>query len=142
MAATSIKHAGEVIGVEPGKVVVRMSVNSACSGCHAKAVCGVGESEDKIVEVATLAADEYVVGESVEVALRQKSMGVISVLLAYVIPFFILTLLLFGLSAMGSSEEVAALAALTGVALYYVVLWLLRDRVKKRIEFTITKQTK
>ena len=89
-----------------------------------------------------MAADEYVVGESVEVALRQKSMGVISVLLAYVIPFFILTLLLFGLSAMGSSEEVAALAALAGVALYYVVLWLLRDRVKKRIEFTITKQTK
>jgi sigma-E factor negative regulatory protein RseC len=142
MAATSIKHAGEVIGVEPEKLIVRMSVNSACSGCHAKAECGVDESEDKIVEVATLAADEYVVGESVEVALRQKSMGVISVLLAYVIPFFILTLLLFGISAMGSSEEVAALAALAGVALYYVVLWLLRDRVKKRIEFTITKQTK
>ena len=119
-----------------------MSVNSACSGCHAKAVCGVDESKDKIVEVVTLAASEYAVGDSVEVALRQKSMGVMSVLLAYVIPFFVLSLLLYGVSALGGSDEMAALAALAGVGLYYIGLWLVRDKVRNKIEFTITKQTK
>ena len=142
MAATPIKHAGEVIGVEGNKVIVRMSVNSACSGCHAKAVCGVNESKDKIVEVVTLAASEYAVGDSVEVALRQRSMGVTSVLLAYVIPFFVLSLLLYGVSALGGSDEMAALSALAGVGLYYIGLWLVRDRVRNKIEFTITKQTK
>ena len=142
MATTPIKHAGEVIGVESNKVIVRMSVNSACSGCHAKAVCGVNESKDKIVEVVTLAASEYAVGDSVEVALRQKSMGVMSVLLAYVIPFFVLSLLLYGVSALGGSDEMAALAALAGVGLYYIGLWLVRDKVRNKIEFTITKQTK
>ena len=142
MAATPIKHAGEVIGVEGNKVVVRMSVNSACSGCHAKAVCGVNESKDKIVEVVTLAASEYAVGDSVEVALRQRSMGVTSVMLAYVIPFFVLSLLLYGVSALGGSDEMAALSALAGVGLYYIGLWLVRDRVRNKIEFTITKQTK
>jgi sigma-E factor negative regulatory protein RseC len=142
MAATPIKHAGEVIGVEGNKVIVRMSVNSACSGCHAKAVCGVNESKDKIVEVVTLAASEYAVGDSVEVALRQRSMGVTSVMLAYVIPFFVLSLLLYGVSALGGSDEMAALSALAGVGLYYIGLWLVRDRVRNKIEFTITKQTK
>lgn len=142
MAATPIKHAGEVIGVEDNKVIVRMSVNSACSGCHAKAVCGVNESKDKIVEVVTLAASEYAVGDSVEVALRQRSMGVTSVMLAYVIPFFVLSLLLYGVSALGGSDEMAALSALAGVGLYYIGLWLVRDRVRNKIEFTITKQTK
>ena len=142
MAATPIKHAGEVIGVEGNKVIVRMVVNSACSGCHAKAVCGVDESKDKIVEVVTLAASEYAVGDSVEVALRQKSMGFMSVLLAYVIPFFVLSLLLYGVSALGGSDEMAALSALAGVGLYYIGLWLVRDKVRNKIEFTITKQTK
>ena len=142
MAATPIKHAGEVIGVEGNKVIVRMSVNSACSGCHAKAVCGVNESKAKIVEVVTLAASEYAVGDSVEVALRQRSMGVTSVMLAYVIPFFVLSLLLYGVSALGGSDEMAALSALAGVGLYYIGLWLVRDRVRNKIEFTITKQTK
>ena len=142
MATTPIKHSGEVIRVEDNKVYVRMIVDSACSGCHARAVCGADESKDKVVEVVTMSAYEYSVGDNVDVALRQKSMGAISVLLAYVVPFFILTLLLVGVLAMGGSEHVAAFLALAGVALYYVGLWTLRDKVKNKIEFTITKQTK
>lgn len=142
MATTPIKHSGEVIRVEGNKVYVRMIVDSACSGCHARAVCGVDESKDKVVEVVTMSANEYSVGDNVDVALRQKSMGTISVLLAYVVPFFILTLLLVVVLAMGGSEHVAAFGALAGVALYYVGLWTLRDKVKNKIEFTITKQTK
>ena len=37
------------------------------------------------------------------------------------------------------SEGHAALAALAGVALYYVVLWLFRKRIEHTIQFTITK---
>lgn len=142
MATTPIKHSGEVIRVEGNKVYVRMIVDSACSGCHARAVCGVDESKDKVVKVVTMSANEYSVGDNVDVALRQKSMGAISVLLAYVVPFFILTLLLVGVLAIGGSEHIAAFGALAGVALYYVGLWTLRDKVKNKIEFTITKQTK
>ena len=58
------------------------------------------------------------------------------------VPFFVLTFLLVGVVALGGGESLAAVAALAGVALYYVVLWLLRDKVKHRIEFIITKQIK
>ncbi|MBQ2374368.1 MAG: SoxR reducing system RseC family protein [Alistipes sp.] len=139
---SQIKHSGEVVRIERDVVYVKMTVNSACSGCHAKAVCGVGESEDKIVEVETLQASNFNIGESVEVALQSESMGTKAVVLTYVVPFFILALLLVLVGAFGHSEAMAALMALGGVVVYYFVLYLLRHRIKNRIKFIIIKQTK
>ena len=133
---------GEVIRIDGDMVAVRMTVNSACSACHAKGVCGASEQTDKIVEVETTEASLFEVGESVEVALMQRDMGSKSVILAYVVPFFVLTLALVGALLLGASEGVAVLAAIAGVALWYGVLFLLRDKVKNRIKFIIIKQTK
>ena len=138
----AVKHCGEVIRIEGHSVFVRMTVNSACSACHAKGVCGASEQTDKIVEVETAEASSFVVGDSVEVALMQRDMGSKSVILAYVVPFFVLTLLLVGTIAVGASEGVAVVAALGGVAAYYLLLHLLRDKVKDTIKFIIIKQTK
>ena len=138
----AVKHTGEVIRIQGDVVAVRMTVNSACSACHAKGVCGASEQTDKIVEVETTDASFFEVGESVEVALMQRDMGSKSVILAYVVPFFVLTAVLLGVLALGLSEGVAVLAALGGVAIYYIVLHLLRDKVKNEIKFIIIKQTK
>ena len=138
----AVKHCGEVIRIEGNSVFVRMTVNSACSACHAKGVCGVSESTEKIVEVETASAADFNIGESVEVALLSDSMGAKSVVLAYVVPFSVLTLMLVGSLMMGAGEGVAVLSALGGVAIYYVVLHLLRDKVKNKIKFIIIKQTK
>ncbi len=142
MSVANIKHCGEVVRVADNKVWVRMTVNSACSECHARAVCGVDEAKDKIVEVKTSDAAAYAVGESVEVVLASRSMGARSVFLAYVVPFFVLLVVLVGLTVLGASEGVAALSAIAGVGLYYVVLWLMNSKVEKTIKFIITKQTK
>lgn len=138
----AVKHCGEVIRIQGQSVFVRMTVNSACSACHAKSVCGASEQADKIVEVETAEASSFVVGDSVEVALMQRNMGSKSVVLAYVVPFFVLTLMLVGAIAVGASEGVAVLAALAGVAAWYVALYLTRDKLKNRIKFIIIKQTK
>lgn len=142
MSVSNIKHCGEVVRVSDNKVWVRMTVNSACSECHARAVCGVDESKDKVVEVKTSDAATYVVGESVEVALANRSMGAKSVFLAYVVPFFVLLLVLVVLTVFGASEGLAAISAIAGVGLYYVVLWRMNGKVEKTIKFIITKQTK
>ena len=138
----AVKHCGEVVRIEGQSVFVRMTVNSACSGCHAKAVCGASETADKIVEVESALASDFQIGESVEVALLDNSMGTKSVVLAYVVPFFVLTVVLLGALAFGASEGVAVLAAIGGVAVYYAALHLLRDKVKSKIKFIIIKQTK
>ena len=139
---SQIKHSGEVVRVERNVVYVKMTVNSACSGCHAKAVCGLDESEDKIVEVATSLALEYNIGERVEVALQSESMGTKAVVLTYVVPFFVLSLLLVAAVVGGLGEGMAVVAALAGVVVYYGVLYLLRDKIKNRIKFIIIRQAK
>ena len=139
---SQIKHSGEVVRIERNAVYVRMTVNSACSGCHAKAVCGLDESEDKIVEVATSLALEYNIGERVEVALQSESMGTKAVVLTYVVPFFVLSLLLVAAVVGGLGEGLAVVAALVGVVVYYGVLYLLRDKIKNRIKFIIIRQAK
>jgi sigma-E factor negative regulatory protein RseC len=139
---SQIKHSGEVVRIERNVVYVKMTVNSACSGCHAKAVCGVGESEDKVVEVETSLASEYNIGESVEVALQSDTMGAKAVILTYVVPFFVLSLLLVAAVVGGLGEGLAVVAALAGVVVYYGVLYLLRDKIKNRIKFIIIRQAK
>ena len=139
---TQIKHSGEVVRIGRDTVYVRMTVGSACSGCHAKAVCGVDESQEKIVEVSGVVASDYSVGEAVEVALQSNSMGTKAVVLTYVVPFFILALLLVVAIVACTSEGIAALVALSGVMVYYLALYALRNRIKKTIKFIIIKQTK
>lgn len=137
-----VKHCGEVVRIEADKVYVRITVNSACSGCHARGVCGVGESAEKIVEVDVADASQYAIGEEVEVALQSRSMGTKSVVVAYVVPFFVLTVCLIGALLAGLSEGVAVLLGIGGVILYYLFLYFTQSKVKNIIKFIIIKQTK
>ena len=137
-----IKHSGEVVRIEQDRVYVRLIVSSACAGCHAKAVCGVDESKEKIVEIDNVDASRYNVGESVEVALQSDSMGAKAVVLTYVVPFFVLAAALVGAVTCGLGEGSAVVAALGGVAAYYLLLYVLRHKIKSTIKFIIIKQTK
>ena len=138
-SAETIRHSGEVIGVEATTVYVKMSVGSACGSCRARMVCGAAEVAEKVVEVKTSEAHTFHVGDKVEVALQSRSMGVKSVVAAYVIPLFVLCGVLFGAVSAGVSEGLSALLSLCGVALYYSVLYLLRSKIGKEIKFIITK---
>ena len=70
----------------------------------------------------------------------RRRAGGIAVLLAYVGALVVLlAVLAVAAGPLHLSEGHAALAALAGVALYYVVLWLFRKRIEHTIQFTITK---
>ena len=134
-----VKHTGEIVRKQGNTVYVKMTVNSACSECHARGVCGVDESKEKIVEVECTSAEEYNIGEKVEVALQSGSMGAKSVVLAYVVPFFLLTVALVLAIVVGASEGMAVVISLVCVAAYYLVLYFMQDRIKNNIKFKIIK---
>ena len=50
-----------------------------------------------------------------------------------------LLVVLVGLTMFGASEGIAALSAIAGVGVYYVVLWRMNSRIEKTIKFIITK---
>jgi len=134
-----IEHSGEVVRVDEGRVSVRIVAQGACASCRAREACGMGESQEKIVEVATSRAAEYAAGEPVTVGVARR-LGVTAVVLAYVVPFFFLIGALAVSAALGIAEGIAAAAALGAVAVWYLLLWLGRRKIENTIHFTITKR--
>ena len=135
-SSSDISHSGRIVEITPENTRVQIISKSACSACHAKGLCGLGESTEKYVDVPTRGWDTFKVGDEVEVVLK-ASMGHKAVWLAYVIPLFIMLAVILVLVQTGSSELAAGLWAIAGVGVWYAVIWLLRDRLKNEYIFNI-----
>ena len=152
-----IKHDGIIIALnEDGTALVRIVQTSACAACKAKAMCASAESAEKEMRVTLLMdngrpmgygvldADkpllEYKVGDAVEVMVQQK-MGWKAVVLAYLLPFFVMLAVMFiGNAIWAVREEILGTAALCAMAVYYIVLGLFKDRLQKEFSFTAKKK--
>lgn len=135
----SLQHRGIVESVEGRVVTVSVDRESACAGCHAKGICG-SSGEKRLIAVETEYAATFERGERVVVALLSQRMGFSSVIWGYVLPLVVMLALLFGIKAAGGTDGIAAIASLGGVALYYVVLYVLRQTIERKIKFTIIKE--
>ena len=131
-----ISHKGRVVKVTPEFTTVEIVSQSACSACHASGLCGLSEYTKKAIEVPTRAWDRYEPGQEVNVVLK-ASMGHKAVWLAYVAPLVVLLGVLLATLGLGAGELAAGLGALVGVALYYLFLWLFRNRLRREYIFTI-----
>ena len=131
-----IYHDGKIIEITPEFTSVEIISSSACSQCHAKGLCGFSEEESKVVMVPTSPYTERKVGDTVTLALKQ-TMGLKAVWISYVIPLIILMILVLSLSSVIDNEVWTSLAAIGGVALYYLVIWLLQDKLKNEFVFYI-----
>ena len=98
----------------------------------------MGESQIKLVDVQTPEAARYAVGDEVQVSEEQR-MALRAVLVAYGGALVVLLLGLIGALLLGLSEGWAALLSLSDVVLYYAGVYLLLDRIKRTIHFTISK---
>ena len=136
---SNIQHEAIVERVEADKVIVRVEKRGACAGCHAKGICGESGTE-RIIEVRTPYTSGYKAGDRVVVALLSPSMGIISVVWSYVIPLVVLLATLLGCKGIGLEDGPSALASIVAVAIYYVVLYLIRKIFERKIEFTIFKE--
>ena len=149
-----IKHDGIIIALnEDGTALVRIVQTSACAACKAKAMCASAESAEKEMTVVLLGDEQWAVGNEVEVMVQQK-MGWKAVMLAYLLPFFVMLAVMFignGLLAMGDGatgllgdeakrEAVLGTVALCAMAVYYLVLGMFKDKLQKEFSFTAKKK--
>ena len=75
------------------------------------------------MEVTTPYASTFEVGESVIVALVNRSMGWSSVAWGYIFPLVVLLVVLFGVKALGAEDGIAAVTSIVAIAIYYAVLY-------------------
>lgn len=131
-----IVHAGKILDITPDFTTVQIIVSSACSSCHAKALCGMSEEEEKVIMLPTDPYATYNVGDEVQVCTKM-AMGLKAVWISYVIPLAVLMILILSLSGVIESEVCRALTAIGGVAVYYLFVWLFRNKLSNEFVFYI-----
>ena len=134
--AQDIRHQGVVDSIDGQNVIVRITQSSACGGCQARNICRAAESKEKLVEVHQTDTGNYIVGQAVTVV-GAESLGMKAVAFAFGLPLLLLLIALVTVMAFTGSEKVAAIAALGILVPYYIVLFLLRDRIKRDFQFRI-----
>jgi sigma-E factor negative regulatory protein RseC len=131
-----VKHTGKVVSMTPQLTTVQIVSHSACAQCHAAGLCGLSEYTEKAIQVPTDPYASYGVGDEVQVVLK-ASMGMKAVWIAYFFPLLVLLAVALGLIALGVSEVLAGLAGIAAVGLYYLGVWLFREKLQNEYIFTI-----
>ena len=137
MKEPDIEHEGIVTGVTDSHILVRILQQSACAGCHAAGVCSTADQKEKIIEVEDHSG-AYEVGEQVTVW-GQTSLGMQAVLLAFVVPLFIILVALIAGTELRWSETATGLSGLLLLVPYYYIMYRMRGRLKKRFVFRLAK---
>lgn len=132
-----ISHEGVVTSNSGESVIISISSQSACSGCHAKGSCSMLGSKEKIVEI----PGRYNVkpGDVVNV-LMSRSMGFTALFFGYVLPFFALLIVLIITVSLDMPELTAGLIAIGTLIPYYLVLYLCRNRLSEKFTFTLKER--
>ena len=96
----------------------------------------MSEEEEKVIMLPTDPYATYNVGDEVQVCTKM-AMGLKAVWISYVIPLIILMILILSLSTFVEREAYRALMAIGGVAVYYLFVWLFRDKLSNEFVFYI-----
>ncbi len=136
--ADTIKHQGIVENINGSHLQVRIVQTSACASCSIKGHCTSADTKEKLIDVTDIHADAYRPGDNVWVV-GTLSMGMQAVLLAFVLPLVLLVVALFVLIDAWNDELMAVGGAALLMAAYYFILWLNRNKLKKRFSFTVQR---
>ncbi len=131
-----IKHVGVVETVDGECVRVRIVQSSACAACKAAKQCQASESKEKTVDVFTGNSNIFQKGQQVTV-MASYSVGWYAVTLGMIIPMFLLIAVLVSMTAAGCGEMKAALASLLSLIPYYLILYIFRKQVNRKVTFNI-----
>ena len=140
-----ITHDGIVESIDGNLLRIRITQLPSCASCQAANRCRASESKEKIVDIclgedmATGKQNEgkpYEVGDHV-VLKAQGSVGLRAVALAFVIPFIVVVTVLFVAFGLTNSELPSALLGLGSLVVYYIFLYLLRDRIRQKLQFVV-----
>lgn len=133
----SVEHKGRIDSIEGNKITVSFLAMSGCASCHAKGVCTAADMQEKAIEVFDY-TNQYQIGEEVNVTLKQ-SLGFRALFLGYVLPFILVLFILIILTIVTENEAISGIGSLSVLVPYYLILYLSKDKIRKKFTFTLNK---
>lgn len=90
-----------------------------------------------VVEVISDDACNYEIGDTVRLCASGR-IGFIAVFYAYFLPLFLLVIVLFGsIKLFKAGEIMSILLSFVSLGVYYAILYLFRNKLKKKINFEL-----
>lgn len=130
-----IKHSGIVESIADGCMRVRIIQTSACAACKVASHCSASEKKEKIVEVYNYPATCRE-GDEVTVVASSR-VGMNAVLMGFGVPFMILVTALYITSRFTTNEALMGLVSLCCLVPYYILLYVVRDKIREKFAFSI-----
>ncbi|MFQ3578811.1 MAG: SoxR reducing system RseC family protein [Bacteroidales bacterium] len=133
---SQISHQGTVLHSTSDKVIVQVLSVSACGSCHVKSACTMADMKEKQITI-DIHNQLFKEGDTVEIHMKQHQ-GLFAVLLAYVVPLFMLVVTL----AVGIhyfNELISGLFSIGIVIIYYMVLRFFKDNLNKKFTYELIK---
>lgn len=130
-----VSHPGVVVGIGEQDLEIEILSASSCGSCNIKSACGMSEMKEKRITVPRPHDKEFIVGQPVSIVMSAKQ-GNKAALLAYFIPTLIIIVLTVVLSNL-MKEWLAALVGIGALAVYYVILYFFRDKLRDKFTYEI-----
>lgn len=130
-----IKHDGVIESIDSKGIHVRIIQTSACASCKVAQTCRASEQKVKIVDVLDYTG-KYHVGDSVVVS-ASRNTAVLSLLLGFGLPLIVMVGCLIAMMLITGDEGLSALCSLVALLPYYLILFLFRHRISRKVYFSI-----
>ncbi len=130
-----VSHPGVVVGIGEQDLEIEILSASSCGSCGIKSACGMSEMKEKRITVPRPQDKEFIVGQPVSIIMSAKQ-GNKAALLAYFIPTLIIIVLTVVLSNL-IKEWLAALVGIGALAVYYVILYIFRDKLRDKFTYEV-----
>lgn len=134
-----VEHEGIIEKINDRRVIVRFTQQSACTSCHAKGVCSIADVKEKRIEITNI-TERFCERDEVTIV-GKTSIGYRAVLWAFVLPLILVVLTLIVSLSYHIREIQAAIFALTSLLPYYLLLYLLRNKMACFFQFTIKRKS-
>ena len=136
MSEENISHEGVITKITDDILEIKIIAQSACAACHAKSACTMSDQAEKILTVPRPKDREFTLMQKVNVTMA-VGQGNKAAVLAYLLPIILLLAVLFTCLGLGLSEGLSALISIIALVPYYLILYLRRDKLKKRFEYIV-----
>lgn len=134
----SIRHKAEIIHTLPAKgIKVKIIQDGGCSGCAAAKICGAaqGDSSPEIF-IPISNTEPFRKGMIVEVE-GSEQLHRKAIRLATVYPTIAIIAVMTAVYLITGNQLVAALSALTTMLMFFILLWISRNKLRREFAFKI-----
>lgn len=134
---SSQEYTGTIVKINQETVTVCIKQLAACVSCQTKGACSSADVSSKLIE-ATINNESFEIGETVRI-IGKKNFGLKAVLMAFVIPVFLILLILFVAEHYKKDDLTMAISTLFVLIPYYLILFLLQNKLKAQFMFYVEK---